>query len=236
MSFIEQYLLQLNTEKQRWRRAVVILTALSLVVALVTVWNLRMTGVTIANSASCGYEEHQHTEECIATTTLICGYDSTKAPTDEIGLDTVEATTAETEETTVATDATAPESIHTHTDECYTTVYSCGLEEHIHSLSCYSDPSADVETAEIWEASLPDDLGKYWSENLARIAISQIGITESEKIILLLMTAKPSKELPDTVNGTEIPTGIGQRCLQPSVCIMPTYRRMRFLGVRASII
>ena len=118
MSFIEQYLLQLNTEKRRWRRAVVILAALSLVVALVTVWNLRMTGVTIANSASCGYEEHQHTEECMATTTLICGYDSAKAPTDEIGLETVEAITAETEETTVATDATAPESIHTHTDEC----------------------------------------------------------------------------------------------------------------------
>ena len=36
---------------------------LSFVVALVTVWNLRMTGVTIANSASCGYEEHQHTQE-----------------------------------------------------------------------------------------------------------------------------------------------------------------------------
>ena len=58
MSFIKQYMLQLNTEKRRWRRAVVILTALSLIVALVTVWNLRMTGVTIANSASCGYEEH----------------------------------------------------------------------------------------------------------------------------------------------------------------------------------
>ena len=65
MSFIEQYMLQLNTEKRRWRRAVVILAALSLIVALVTVWNLRMTGVTIANGATCGYEEHQHTEECL---------------------------------------------------------------------------------------------------------------------------------------------------------------------------
>ena len=72
MSFIEQYLLQLNTEKRRWRRAVVILTGLSLVVALVTVWNLRMTGVTIANDASCGYEEHQHTEECTQEDVLVC--------------------------------------------------------------------------------------------------------------------------------------------------------------------
>ena len=73
MSFIEQYLLQLNTAKQRWRRAVAILTALSLVVALATVWNLRMTGVTIANDASCGYKEHQHTEDCMLDGTLICG-------------------------------------------------------------------------------------------------------------------------------------------------------------------
>ena len=73
MSFIEQYMLQLNTEKRRWRRAVVILTALSLIVALVTVWNLRMTGITIANSASCGFEEHQHTKDCLQNGTLVCG-------------------------------------------------------------------------------------------------------------------------------------------------------------------
>ena len=132
MSFIEQYLLQLNTEKRRWRYAVVILTALSFIVALVTVWNLRMTGVTIANSASCGYEEHQHTEECLQNNVSVCEY-----------------------------------------------------EEHIHTLSCYSDPSADVETAKIWEATLPSDLGRYWSENVARIALSQLGVTESEKNFIL---------------------------------------------------
>ena len=132
MSFIEQYLLQLNTEKRRWRCAVLILTALSLIVALVTVWNLRMTGITIANGATCGYKEHQHTAECLQNEAFICGY-----------------------------------------------------EEHIHMISCYSDPAADVETAKIWEATLPNDLGEYWSENLARIAVSQIGVTESEKNFIL---------------------------------------------------
>ena len=73
MSFIEQYLLQLNTEKRRWRRAVAALTALSLIVALVTTWNLRMTGITIANSAGCGIEEHSHTDQCMSGTELICG-------------------------------------------------------------------------------------------------------------------------------------------------------------------
>ena len=73
MGIVEQYLLQLNTEKRRWRRSVSILTVLSLVVALVTVWNLRMTGVTIANSASCGCGEHQHTEDCLQDGVPICG-------------------------------------------------------------------------------------------------------------------------------------------------------------------
>ena len=72
MGIVEQYLLQLNTEKRRWRRSVSVLTALSLVVAFVTVWNLRMTGVTIANSASCGYEEHQHTEACFQNDMTVC--------------------------------------------------------------------------------------------------------------------------------------------------------------------
>ena len=210
MSFIKQYMLQLNTEKRRWRRAVVILTALSLMVALVTVWNLRMTGVTIANSASCGYEEHQHTVECLADTVCICGYDSQETPVNEIGLeereetieateaiaerttDATEITTEATESTTEVTEATidiAEEtdlaSLHTHTDACYETVYSCGLEEHIHEITCYSDPSADVETAEIWEATLPIGLGQYWSENVARIALSQLGVQESENNFIL---------------------------------------------------
>ena len=129
MSFIEQYLLQLNTEKRRWQCAVVILTALSLIVAFVTAWNLRMTGVTIANGATCGYVEHQHTEACSQN--------------------------------------------------------GCDVAEHIHVISCYSNPLEDVESAKKWEATLPNGLGKYWSENLARIAVSQLGITESEKNYVL---------------------------------------------------
>ena len=73
MGIVEQYLLQLNTEKRRWRRTVSVLTVLSLVVALVTVWNLRMTGVTTANSASCGYEEHQHGGDCFRDGLPVCG-------------------------------------------------------------------------------------------------------------------------------------------------------------------
>ena len=160
MSFIEQYLLQLNTQKRRWRRSAVILTALSLVVALATLWNLRMTGITIANGAACGHTEHMHTEQCPSEQKLICN-----------------ANPAETADQTA--------SAHEHTDACYEITYLCGVEEHIHDFTCYSDSSADVETAEIWEATLPDDLGTYWSENVARIALSQIGMRESKRNFIL---------------------------------------------------
>ena len=183
-----------------------ILTALSLIVALVTVWNLRMTGVTMANDATCGHVEHQHTAECVAETVLICGHelqepsvettdseateevtDTTEETTEatEVTSEATEETTEATEETTEVTEAAGSGSTHVHTDACYETVYSCGLEEHIHKISCYSDPTADLETAEIWEETLPDDLGEYWSENLARIAASQVGVTESERNFIL---------------------------------------------------
>lgn len=125
MRFIEHYLLQLNTEKRRWRRVVAILTALSLVVALVTVWNLRMTGVTTANGATCGFEEHQHTEQC--------GQNGENL---------------------------------------------CGIAEHIHNVTCYSNTKADVETADIWEATLPKLTGNITTD-IVLIAKSQLDYSES---------------------------------------------------------
>ena len=75
MGIVEQYLLQLNTKKQRFRRNVAFLTAMSLLVMLAVSWNLRQTGIAIANDAACGIEEHRHTEECPTEQVLICGYD-----------------------------------------------------------------------------------------------------------------------------------------------------------------
>ena len=72
MGIMEQYLAQLKTEKRRWRRAAAMLTALSLLVAAGVTWNLRMTCITLANDACCGYKEHHHTAECAADA---CAYD-----------------------------------------------------------------------------------------------------------------------------------------------------------------
>lgn len=75
--------------------------------------------------------------------------------------------------------AAAPAPHHVHTDACYETVYLCGLQEHTHTLACYSDPDADLETAADWEGTLPDSLSGDWAEDLIAVAQSQLGYQES---------------------------------------------------------
>lgn len=71
---------------------------------------------------------------------------------------------------------------HTHNDDCYQSVYICGKEEHIHTDSCYSDFSADVETSDIWEATLSGiTFTENGAENLISVAYSQLGYTESQR-------------------------------------------------------
>ena len=90
MGIVERYLSKLNMKKQRFARHVVFLVTLSLLVVLTVSWNLRQTGIAIANDASCGMEEHRHTEECATEKVLICGFQAevdspevVEAPTDE---------------------------------------------------------------------------------------------------------------------------------------------------------
>ena len=235
MRIVEQYLQQLNMKKLRFRRSIVVLSFLSLLVILTVSWNLRQTGIAIANDACCGLEEHRHTEECTLEKVLICGYgaeeseettpekstepsaeevtgisveETTEAPTEEptkeetaesteVSEETVEETQAESVIDVVA-DAAAevlsyvvpvaqaaeipeevPEEGHIHGDECYEMVRSCGLEEHIHELACYSDISADLENWDIWAASIPELTGRI-SEDIVLVAQSQLGNMESD--------------------------------------------------------
>lgn len=210
MRIVEQYLLQLNTEKQRLRRITAILTVLSILVVSVVSWNLRLTGITLANDAVCGQEEHRHTETCPVEKVLICGYDPenaeadtetpteapTEAPTEtptEAPAETQPEATAEPNEE-VPTEVIPEESVplsagtdlqetataHVHTDACYEIRYLCGFEEHTHKVSCYSDLTADIEAAADWEATLPIRTTD-WSQNLVQIAQSQLGCRESEQ-------------------------------------------------------
>lgn len=65
MKTVEQYLLQLEENRRKLHKTVSVLTVLSVFVIGSVFWNLRLTGITIANSAMCGIEEHFHSEECL---------------------------------------------------------------------------------------------------------------------------------------------------------------------------
>lgn len=68
---------------------------------------------------------------------------------------------------------------HEHTQECYKVIFTCGGTEHLHTEQCRSDISADTETAVDWELTLPEKMTDDIRENLAAVAESQLGYTES---------------------------------------------------------
>ena len=182
MGIVEQYLSQLNTKKRRFRRSVAILSVLSLLVILGVSWNLRQTGITIANSACCGYQEHQHTEECATEKVLICSYNSeelTEISTEETLKLPLDEMAELSEEEITESPAAEVEPKHIHTDGCYEITWLCGLEEHIHMLACYSDLSADLEDWDVWSASIPELTGRI-SEDIVLVAQSQLGCGESD--------------------------------------------------------
>lgn len=57
----------------------------------------------------------------------------------------------------------------------------CGQEEgenHTHTLQCYSNPNADLETEANWAATIPTLTGN-WNEDVVAVANSQLGYQES---------------------------------------------------------
>ncbi len=72
---------------------------------------------------------------------------------------------------------------HSHSDACYSQVLTCDKEEHTHTEDCQSNPEADLETAETWEASFKDggyEEGETWNQKITALAESQLGYTESQ--------------------------------------------------------
>ena len=97
-------------------------------------------------------EGHTHTEDC-------CGYEETLICGEEEQQEISEP--------------------HRHTEACFTREFVCTKPEHTHSLICYSDKSADLESAGEWEATIPELTGETAGENVALVAKSQIGYTQS---------------------------------------------------------
>ena len=139
----------------------------------------------------CGQEEgeeHTHTEECMGEPELICSLEENHTHSEECYTQERELICGKEEWTPDPTEPSVEpptEEKHVHVATCYDWVLVCELEEHTHSLECYSDPEADLETPEVWRRSLPAGLTEDWSENVLDVARSQLGYAASTRNYLV---------------------------------------------------
>ena len=120
---------------------------------------------------TCTDTAHVHTARCYGTWELVCGQEEHTHS---------EACTQNEQEETVFCGKDA----HTHGEACRDEngELACGTEEHTHSLACYADPTADVETAELWEQTFAGvTLTGNWRQDTLAIAETQLGYAESTK-------------------------------------------------------
>lgn len=184
---------------KKWKVWQKVVTSLACVVVFCTVYALILPALTEKTQTSCGCEEHTHAESCYENA-LICE-NSTEV---EIHAHTEECLLSEkmliceleeTEEHLHGEECYVEESsyicgmeegqelaVHEHTDECYEALLICEVEEHVHTLVCYSNPAADVENEEIWKRTFSGvKFTGDWSEDFVAIAESQLGYKESKE-------------------------------------------------------
>ena len=149
----------------------------------------------INGSYSCGLEEeaaHAHGDDCY-TIEYTCGLTETEghAHSDECYLTLydcglhaqVHTHTDDCYDKPAALICTLEENDgHTHGVDCFEGEPACELEEHEHTLACYSDPEADVESAAVWESTFAHvTLTGDPATDVVAIAQTQIGYTESTR-------------------------------------------------------
>ncbi|MCD8052131.1 MAG: Cna B-type domain-containing protein [Clostridiales bacterium] len=167
-NIVNSYVRKFREDRRKSRRAVAMLLALALVVSTGVTWQLHSTGIAMTNETYCGLEEHTHSEDCYEKV-LVCGKEESEGHThSEDCYDEEGNLTCGKEES----------AGHTHSESCYEEQLTCGKEEHTHTVTCLTDITADVETASDWKKTLPKLTGD-WAADVAAIATSQIGYTES---------------------------------------------------------
>lgn len=128
-------------------------------------------------------DSHSHIDACYQKTeSYVCGQEETEGHAHEDACYELQnILICEMEETAEDLETVDAVELHEHTDTCYEKKCICEKEEHEHSLICYSDKKADLETTADWEATLPSKLSGVWAEDVINIAKSQLGYTESSK-------------------------------------------------------
>ena len=192
--------------KRRKRRIWV--AGLCCAVAAATAYALTRPAQTMTQQTFCGQEAHTHDESCYETI-LICGQDEqlpALEPTPHVHTEDCYADRLvlvcgqeESEEHTHTADCCQTERelicpleegeaedtpeipAHVHTDACYETRLICEKPEHTHSLSCYADAQADLESASAWEQTIPRELSGQRRADVVAVAESQLGYAASTR-------------------------------------------------------
>lgn len=192
----------------RRRKRRIWVAGLCCAVAAATAYALTRPALTMTQQTFCGQEAHTHDESCYETI-LICGQDEqlpVEQPTPHVHTEGCYAAhlvlvcgQEESEEHTHTEDCyqTQYELIcpleegevedepeipaHVHTDACYETRLICEKPEHTHSLSCYADAQADLESAPVWEQTIPQTLSGQWRADVVAVAESQLGYAASTR-------------------------------------------------------
>ena len=192
----------------RRRKRRIWVAGLCCAVAAATAYALTRPALTMTQQTFCGQEAHTHDESCYETI-LICGQDEqlpVEQPTphvhtedcyaahlvlvcgqEESGEHTHTENCCQTqyelicplEEGEAEDEPEIP--AHVHTDACYETRLICEKPEHTHSLSCYADAQADLESASVWEQTIPQTLSGQWRADVVAVAESQLGYAASTR-------------------------------------------------------
>ncbi len=135
---------------------------------------------------ACGLEaseEHPHSEDCYVPVRgeRICGLEEQEPS----------VTTFAPEQICGKEELSGWEGLvrHQHSEDCYAEIVTetliCPLEEHTHTDACRTDLTADTETQEDWEATLPEELVSDFAEDLLLVARSQVGYQQSQENYML---------------------------------------------------
>ena len=167
---LKNYLRIVEKNKRYRIRGVSLLLVLSLIVSVNVFWGLRQTGLTLAGTAACGYEEHTHSDECFKAN-LICNMiESSHTHTDECYATQVtesqsdpvlvcdltevphehiescyilQKTEGHDESTLICVNS---DEAHVHTDECYSLVHIEGSEEKVLVCNLVTEPHIHTES------------------------------------------------------------------------------------------
>lgn len=200
---MKERLRELKVRQRRRRQMGIIAAFFGVLVIGGVVWGMTRPGVAMTGDATCGIEEHKHSDKCYENVLVCDEKESEGHKHDDSCYKTEEVLVCDKEET----EANLEEGIeghthdkgcyeekkelvckeeeskgHTHTDKCYKKELVCGKEEHTHEEDCYIDRSADVEKKSDWDKQYKSTKWKdAWGEDLVTAAEKQVGYKESTK-------------------------------------------------------